>query len=48
VLISNPVITFDIGGSIGVDFPLHGKANRNSYPETKIGVIVTLTTSFFL
>lgn len=36
VLISIPVITLVFGGSIGVDFPLYGKANRNSYPDPKL------------
>ncbi len=35
MLISNPVITFEVGGSIGiVTFPLYGKEGRNSYPKT--------------
>jgi hypothetical protein len=33
VLISIPVITCAVGGLIGVNFPLYGKANRNSYPD---------------
>jgi hypothetical protein len=28
VLISIPVITFEAGGLIGVDFPLYGKAKQ--------------------
>ena len=35
MLISNPVITFEVAGSIGVvTFPLYGKEAGNPYPET--------------